>query len=289
VGWSKLFALTKRVFICNNDPENESITNKKRQERNVTMKIDNQTTIVITGASRGLGAHIARSFAQQGAKLVLLDKDKNALKAIQSELSVIEVESHCFDMDVSQEDSVIRTFEAIDKQFGHIDVLINNAGILNDGLLIKPNEDAGFDGLSLSRWQSVIDVNLTGVFLCGREAARVMAKKGKGVIINMSSICRAGNIGQSNYAAAKAGVVALSTTWAKELAQYGIRCAAIAPGFIETEMTQSMPEKAISRVKQMIPLQSMGQMEHIAQTAQFIIENDYLTGRVIEIDGGLRL
>jgi 3-oxoacyl-[acyl-carrier protein] reductase len=253
------------------------------------MKINKQMTIVITGASRGLGAHMARSFAKQDARLVLLDRDLNTLLALKSELDVINDEVHCFELDVSIEESVVRTFNAIQTKLGNIEVLINNAGILNDGLLIKNNDDGSFDGLSLSCWQSVIDVNLTGVFLCGREAAKNMAANGKGVIINMSSICRAGNIGQSNYSAAKSGVAALATTWAKELAQYGIRCAAIAPGFVETEMTQSMPEKAINRVKQMIPLQSMGQMEHISQTAQFIIENDYLTGRVIEIDGGLRI
>jgi 3-oxoacyl-[acyl-carrier protein] reductase len=253
------------------------------------MNINSQTTVVITGASRGLGAHMARTFAIQQARLVLLDRDKDAMEALKSELDAVNKAIYCFEMDVSDEHSVVDTFDIINKELGCVDVLINNAGILNDGLLIKANDDGDFEGLSMSHWQSVIDVNLTGVFLCGREAAKMMAKQNRGVIINMSSICRAGNIGQSNYAAAKAGVAALATTWSKELAQYGIRCAAIAPGFIETEMTKSMPEKAISRVKQMIPLQSMGQMDHISQTAQFIIENDYLTGRVIEIDGGLRI
>jgi len=144
--------------------------------------------------------------------------------------------------------------------------------------------------MSLEQWQSVIDVNLTGVFLCGREAAAQMVEAGnEGVIVNISSISRAGNMGQSNYAACKAGVVALTTTWARELARHGIRVGAVAPGFIETEMTASMRQDMLDKLTSGVPLKRLGQPENIAQSVQFIFENDYFTGRVIECDGGLRL
>jgi 3-oxoacyl-[acyl-carrier protein] reductase len=144
--------------------------------------------------------------------------------------------------------------------------------------------------MSLQQWQSVIDVNLSGVFLCGREAARLMVESNsEGCIINISSIAREGNIGQTNYSAAKAGVVALSVTWAKELARHNIRSMAIAPGFMETEMTASMKPEAQEHMKRVIPLGKPGQPSHIQQSVTHIFENDYLTGRVIEVDGGLRI
>jgi 3-oxoacyl-[acyl-carrier protein] reductase len=144
--------------------------------------------------------------------------------------------------------------------------------------------------MSLADWQGVIDVNLTGVFLCGREAAVKFLELGvKGVIINISSISRAGNMGQTNYSAAKAGVVAITVTWAKELARYGIRSMAIAPGFIGTEMVKSMKPEALDKMAAQIPIGRIGMPEEIAHTAAFIFENDYLTGRVIETDGGIRM
>jgi len=144
--------------------------------------------------------------------------------------------------------------------------------------------------LSLEQWQQVIDINLTGVFLCGREAATSMIRNDKGgVIINISSISRAGNVGQSNYAAAKAGVAALTTTWARELARYKIRSAAIAPGVFETEMVASLKPEAHERITSAVPLARTGSVEELAHAVQFIIENDYLSGRIVELDGGLRL
>jgi len=144
--------------------------------------------------------------------------------------------------------------------------------------------------MSLAEWQAVIDVNLTGVFLCGREAAERMIKLGNGgVIINISSVSRAGNIGQTNYSAAKAGVAAMAVTWAKELARFGIRAMAIAPGFIGTEMIASMKPEALAKMSAQFPLGRVGEPDEIASTAAFIFENDYLTGRVIETDGGIRI
>jgi 3-oxoacyl-[acyl-carrier protein] reductase len=144
--------------------------------------------------------------------------------------------------------------------------------------------------MSLEQWQAVIDVNLTGVFLCGREAAQRMIELGsKGVIINISSISRAGNMGQTNYSATKAGVQAMAITWAKELSRYGIRVAAVAPGFINTEMVASMKEAAREKLTAGIPLKRMGEPDEIAQTVEFIFQNDYVSGRCFDIDGALRL
>ena len=166
----------------------------------------------------------------------------------------------------------------------------NNAGILRDGMLVKVKDGEIVDRMSLEQWQQVIDINLTGVFLCGREAATSMIRnQNGGVIINISSISRAGNIGQSNYAASKSGVAALTTTWARELARYGIRCVAIAPGVFETEMVASMKDEAKARITSAIPLNRTGTLDELASTVRFITENDYLNGRILELDGGLRL
>jgi len=191
---------------------------------------------------------------------------------------------------VTDEDAVVTTFNTINNDFGHIGVLINNAGILRDGMFIKAKEGKVVDKMSLAQFQSVIDVNLTGVFLAGREAASHMIESGKGgVIVNMSSVARAGNIGQTNYAASKAGVVAMTTGWAKELGRFGIRVGAIAPGVIRTAMTDAMKPEAKQRMMAVTPVGRFGEAEEIAQTAQYIVENDFFTGRVVEIDGGIRL
>ena len=156
--------------------------------------------------------------------------------------------------------------------------------------MVKANDGKVTDRLSLDQWQAVIGVNLTGVFLCGRAAATKMIESGtKGAIINISSISRAGNAGQSNYAAAKAGVAALTVTWARELARYGIRCAGIAPGVFETEMVASMKPEAYDRIVGGVPLARTGRLDELAGTVEYILTNDYFTGRILELDGGLRL
>jgi 3-oxoacyl-[acyl-carrier protein] reductase len=191
---------------------------------------------------------------------------------------------------VSVEAEVEAVFNNIVSDFGAVHVLINNAGILRDGLLLKAKDGVVTAKMELSQFQSVIDVNLTGVFLCGREAAVKMVESGEGgVIINMSSVARAGNMGQTNYAAAKAGVVAMTTTWAKELGRFGIRVGAIAPGVIRTKMTDAMKPEAKERLVKMKPVGRLGEAEEIAHTAKYIIENDFFTGRVVEVDGGIRL
>lgn len=246
--------------------------------------------IAITGAAQGLGQEMAIQLAKQGAKLALIDREFDALKETQQQCEALGLEARSYACNVSDEDAVCETFENIKAEFGALNGLINNAGILRDGLLVKAQDGVVTDKLTLSQWQSVIDVNLTGVFLCGREAASQMIASGsQGCIVNLSSVARAGNVGQSNYSAAKAGVAALTTTWAKELARYQIRAMAVAPGFINTQMTASMPEQAKDHLRKVIPLGEPGSPSHIASSIVHIFENDYLTGRVIEVDGGLRV
>jgi len=246
---------------------------------------------VITGAARGLGEAIGIMLAQLGARVALLDVDAPGLDRVAERCREAGA-GDCIAVtcDVASETGVQRAFAAIEERLGPVNGLVNNAGILRDGLLVKVKDGEIVDRLSLEQWQQVIDVNLTGVFLCGREAAASMIRhQAPGVIINLSSISRAGNFGQSNYAAAKAGVAALSTTWARELARHGIRSVAIAPGVFETEMVASLKPEAHRRITDAVPLQRTGGVEELAHAVRFIIENDYFTGRIIELDGGLRL
>ena len=247
-------------------------------------------TFVVTGAARGLGLAITQSLASQNANVMMADMDEAALNDALGSLPENTGKQAVIAANVTNETDVKALFDAAETQLGAVSGLVNNAGILRDGMLVKVKEGKVVDRMSLDVWQSVIDVNLTGVFLCGREAAERMIGSGeKGVIVNISSISRAGNVGQSNYAAAKAGVVALTTTWAKELARYGIRSAAIAPGVFETEMVASMKPEARERFVQMIPAKRTGAVEELADAVNFIVKNDYYTGRVLELDGGLRV
>ncbi len=246
--------------------------------------------VVITGAGRGLGKAMAILLSAKAPNLCLVDVDEAAAKATAAECEGNGAKAIGVRADVTNEDDVVALFNRAKEAFGSIDALINNAGILRDGLLIKARDGEVISRMSLQDWQQVIDVNLTGVFLCGREAATHMIASGQGgVIINISSISSAGNAGQSNYAAAKAGVSALTVTWAKELARYGIRVADIAPGFTDTEMVAAMPPQAREKVTAMIPVRRLARPEEIAHTAAYILENDYVNGRSLAVDGGLRL
>jgi 3-oxoacyl-[acyl-carrier protein] reductase len=232
---------------------------------------------------------MAQNLAAQGAKLALIDVDQSKLEQACADLgSITEVQGYA--LDITDEEDVVSGFKFIVEDFGQVNVLINNAGILRDGLMVKAKDGKVVDRMSYQQFQSVINVNLTGTFLCGREAAAAMIETGQaGVIINISSLAKSGNMGQSNYSASKAGVAAMSVGWAKELARYNIRSAAVAPGVIATEMTAAMKPEALERLEQMVPVGRLGQPEEIASTVRFIIENDYVNGRVFEIDGGIRL
>ena len=248
------------------------------------------SVILITGAARGLGAAMARGVAARGARPVLVDLDEASLGDTRMGCEAQGVRVGCYAADVSKETEVERLFEQAVEDFGRLDALINNAGILRDGLLVKAREEEIVDKLSLEQWQAVIDVNLTGVFLCGREAAAHMIRlKNRGCIINMSSVSRAGNFGQSNYSASKAGVAALTVVWAKELARHGIRVNAIAPGFVKTEMVASMRPEILEKLAAGIPAGRLCEPEEIADAAHYLLENDYMNGRVLEIDGAVRL
>lgn len=253
------------------------------------MNIKN-SVIVITGGGQGLGRSMALDLAQRGAKLALVDLNEEKLAETKEMCEQAgSPATNTYLCNVADEKEVVGLFEQIPAELGGLNGLVNNAGILRDGLLVKA-KDGDITKMTLAQWQSVIDVNLTGVFLCGREfAAQSIKQNQQGCIINISSISRAGNMGQSNYSAAKAGVASLAVVWAKELARHSIRANAIAPGFIETEMTAGMKPEALAKMTAGIPAKRMGKPEEIAQTVAFMLENDYMTGRIIEVDGGLRV
>ena len=247
-------------------------------------------SIVITGAARGLGAAMAKRLAAHGCNLALVDIEADSMSDVADACEAAGATVKTYGADIAKESDVIEMFDAVVQDFGGLDGLVNNAGITRDALMVKFKDGELVSKMSLEQWQAVIDVNLTGVFLCGREAAQRMIELGsKGVIINISSISRAGNMGQTNYSATKAGVQAMAITWAKELSRYGIRVAAIAPGFINTEMVASMKEAAREKLTAGIPLKRMGEPDEIAQTVEFIFQNDYVSGRCFDIDGALRL
>lgn len=245
--------------------------------------------IAITGAGQGLGRAMSVFLAEKGARIAVIDLNQEQMDETKRLIEEAGGSAETFVCNVADEAQVESTFTSIPVKLGPLFGLVNNAGILRDGLMVR-QKDGEISKLSLSHWQAVIDVNLTGVFLCGREAAVQMIKSGEGgCIINISSISRAGNMGQSNYSAAKAGVASLATVWAKELSRYNIRANAIAPGFIETDMTGSMPPQVLDKIISGIPLKRMGQPENIAHTVAYLMENDYVSGRVVEVDGALRI
>jgi 3-oxoacyl-[acyl-carrier protein] reductase len=244
--------------------------------------------IVITGAAQGLGQKMAEILAGHGADLALVDLDRTKLKETVRLCGRGKVKD--YSVDVTDESAVEALFNSVRKDFGSVDGVINNAGITSDALLVKAVDGKVQRKMSLTEFHRVIAVDLRGVFLCAREAAVQMIESGRGgVIINISSISRAGNVGQTNYAAAKAGVAAMTVTWAKELARYHIRVAGIAPGFSETRMVATIPPKLKDKIVSTIPLRRLAKPEEIARAALFILQNDYYDGRILEIDGGLRL
>ena len=249
-----------------------------------------KSVIAITGAGGGLGAAMARRLAAQGARLALLDYQTGLLNDIASGLDMQEDDLLLLQCDVSKEAEVDEAFAKAAEHFGRIDVLVNNAGITRDALTLKFRDGELVSRMSLEHWQAVIDVNLTGVFLCGRAAAEQMVRAGNGgLIVNISSISRAGNVGQANYSATKAGVAAMTVTWSKEFARYGIRVNTISPGFIGTDILNAMKPEALAKLTAMIPAGRIGDPDEIAHTVQYLVENDYVNGRNIEIDGALRL
>ena len=248
--------------------------------------------IVITGGGRGLGRAMALELAAKGAKLALADLSQEDLDTTVGLCMEKGVEARAYICNVANEAEVEQLFSDVVADFGTLNGLVNNAGITRDGLFLKVDRETGkvAKKMSMDQWNLVMDVNLTGTFLCAREAATQMINTGsEGCIINISSISRHGNMGQTNYSATKAAVESMSVVWAKELARYGIRSASIAPGFIGTEMVMSMKPEALDKIAAGIPAKRLGKPEEIAQTVSFIFENDYVSGRCFEIDGALRI
>jgi 3-oxoacyl-[acyl-carrier protein] reductase len=253
------------------------------------MQLSNKV-VAITGAGRGLGRAMALAFAAGGAQVAALDLNVADLAETCKQCTARGVRAAPYQTDVADESQVIASLDAVVSDFGRLDILINNAGLTRDALLVKAKDGVVLSKMSLAQWNTVINVNLTGVFLCAREAAERMIRLGNGgLIINISSISREGNAGQTNYSASKAGVAAMTVVWAKELARHGIRSVAIAPGFCATDILAAMRPELVAKMTEAVPVQRLGEPAEIASTAVYIAQNDFVNGRVIEIDGGLRL
>src|SRR6202166_977693 len=253
------------------------------------MDIRNKT-VVVTGAGRGIGRAIALQIAGRGADVALFDVNADDLEEARALCEAKSVQAISYKVNVADEGDVSEAMARVTADFGRLDGLVNNAGIVRDGLLVKVKDGVVVGRMGMEQWNAVIGVNLTGVFLCAREAAAQMIERGNGgVIVNISSISRAGNAGQSNYSAAKAGVESMGVVWAKELARYGIRVGSVAPGFTHTEILASMRPEVLDKLTAPVPLKRLGQPEEIAHAVLFIFENDFFTGRCLDVDGGLRL
>ena len=245
------------------------------------MKLENKITM-ITGAARGIGKEIAVVFAQAGSDLALCDVNEEALASTKAEIESATGRKVLTEkVDVTSPEEVNEFVKKVLDNFGALDILVNNAGITRDNLAMRMSE---------SDWDSVLGVNLKGAFNCIKAVTRPMMKKRSGKIVNMASIIGImGNAGQANYAASKGGLIALTKSIAKELGSRGINVNAIAPGFIQTDMTDKLPEGAKEKLLAFIPLQKMGQPKDVADLALFLASDDaaYITGQVIKVDGGM--
>jgi 3-oxoacyl-[acyl-carrier protein] reductase len=242
---------------------------------------------IITGAASGLGRHFTLELARSGALVVAGDIDTGGLDQVQVESEDLRGRVLTRRLDVSREDSIVDLVNEASREFDGINTLVNSAGILRDGLLAK--EESGWvRKLPTVQWKRVIDVNLTGTYLMTREVVADMLTRGvkDGLIVNISSVTRSGNPGQSNYSASKAGVDATTRTWALELASHGIRVGGIAPGLIDTPILNNISDPVKKDLISKIPLLRIGTPHEIWLALKFIIECDYFTGRVIEVDGG---
>lgn len=243
----------------------------------------NSKIAVITGGSNGIGKATALKFLSEGATVIIWDIVKEKGEELEKELREKGHDIYFMEVNTSNPEAVERATQETLKLHNRIDILINNAGITRDATLLKMTQD---------QWQQVIDVNLTGVYNCTRSIAPSMVENGSGVILNASSVVGLyGNFGQTNYAATKAGVIAMTQTWARELGRKGIRVNAIAPGFILTDMVKLMPEEVLATMAKKVPLQTLGQPEDIANVYAFLASDQakYISGTTISVDGGITL
>ncbi|MBH24219.1 MAG: short-chain dehydrogenase [Myxococcales bacterium] len=248
--------------------------------------------IIVTGGASGMGRHFSTRLVEMGASVAAADLNEDGLASLTEELADAPGQLATFTTNVASEEDVVALINGAYDAFGGLNGLINNAGIFRDGLLVKRDRETGaIRKMSLKQWQQVIDVDLTGPFLCTREFAAKMIETGTNpsVVINISSVSRHGNMGQSNYSAAKAGLVADTKLWANELARHGVRVAAIAPGFIDTPILQGMRPEMLEKILKGVPMRRAGSTEEIFRGVQFIVECDYFTGKCLDIDGGLTL
>ncbi len=233
----------------------------------------------ITGSARGIGKAIADAFAKSGADVVIGDVNLDQAKEASADIAKRGVKSSALGLNVSNSGEVIKAFEHIAKEYGRLDILVNNAGITRDGLLLRMKEED---------WDSVIEINLKGVFLCSKEAVKLMSKQRYGRIVNIASVVAfMGNPGQANYSASKAGIVGLTKTVAKEYASRGITANAVAPGFITTAMTDALPENVKEEMKKAIPMSRFGTIEDVADAVLFLASHPYITGQVLHVNGGM--
>jgi 3-oxoacyl-[acyl-carrier protein] reductase len=241
--------------------------------------------VLVTGAASGIGLAMARRLATLGARVWAVDRDDEslALRAAEGASGI-----HYVACDVGFEEQVEALVAKVEAESGGVTVLINNAAVLCDQALVS-RFGRTIRRHSLGDWEETLRSNLTGTFLMARQVAESMIRgRRHGLIVNVSSISRAGNPGQTAYAASKAAVDALTVTWSQELAPYGIRVVALAPGFVETSMTKRIPPMFLERIRERTPMQRFGTLDEFAHVIQFIVENDYLNGKVLELDGGLR-
>jgi 3-oxoacyl-[acyl-carrier protein] reductase len=236
---------------------------------------------LITGGARGIGKSIAGRLAQKGADLVIADVSEESAGETAGELAALGVRTMAVKLDVSKSEEVAKAFEAVMKEFGRLDILINNAGITKDGLVLRMKEED---------WDAVININLKGVFLCSKEAVKVMVKQKYGRIVNIASVVAfMGNPGQVNYSASKAGIVGLTKTVAREYASRGVTVNAVAPGFISTAMTDALAENVRQEMLKSIPVGSFGSVDDVANAVCFLADRDsgYITGQVVHVNGGM--
>ena len=235
-------------------------------------------TAVVTGAAKGIGKAIALAFAKEGCNIVLNYHSSLDDETVQ-EIEACGVTCMPVQGDVSDFAFAADMMKKVKKELGSVDILVNNAGITKDMLLMRMTEE---------QFDSVIQTNLKGTFNMIRHASSIMLKQRSGAIINMSSVVGVmGNVGQANYAASKAGIIGLTKSTAKELAARGVTCNAIAPGFVETDMTAALSEDLQKQMLETIPLKRYGQVDDIAQAAVFLAKNTYITGQVLHVDGGM--
>jgi 3-oxoacyl-[acyl-carrier protein] reductase len=249
-----------------------------------------QKAVIVTGAAAGIGRATALRFAREGARVACWDISANDATALLEEIARLGGEGIFRRVDVTQSSSIEPAVADVVQSWGGIDVLVNNAGIVRDAQLVKWKDGAVASVMSDEVFDSVISVNLRGVFLCSRAVVPHMIKAGRGVILNASSVVGLyGNFGQTNYAATKAGVINMTQTWARELGRYGIRVNAVAPGFIATEILRAMPQKVLDGMVGRTPLGRMGEPDDIAEAYAWLASDraSFVHGTVLSVDGGL--